>query len=40
MSGRLVGRGGAALTDSVNAKPNGMTDAEFDALDLFPDVQE
>lgn len=28
------------LTDSAIAKLNGMTDAEFDALDLFPDFQE
>lgn len=28
------------LTDSAIAKLNGMTDAEFDTLDLFPDFQE
>ena len=28
------------LTDSAIAKLNGMTDVEFDALDLFPDFQE
>ena len=28
------------LTDSAIAKLNRMTDAEFDALDLFPDFQE
>lgn len=27
------------LTDSVIAKLNGMTDAEFEALELFPDFQ-
>lgn len=28
------------LTDSAIAKLDGMTDAEFDTLDLFPDFQE
>ena len=28
------------LTDSAIAKLNGMTDAEFDALDLFPDFEK
>ena len=28
------------LTDSTIAKLNGMSDAEFDTLDLFPDFQE
>ncbi len=28
------------LTDSTIAKLDGMTDAEFDTLDLFPDFQE
>lgn len=28
------------LTDSAIAKLNGMSDEEFDALDLFPDFQE
>lgn len=28
------------LTDSAIAKLNGMSDAEFEALDLFPDFQE
>ena len=28
------------LTDSAIAKLNGMTDAEFEALDLFPDFEK
>ena len=28
------------LTDSTIAKLNGMTDAEFEALDLFPDFEK
>ena len=28
------------LTDSAIAKLNGMSDAEYEALDLFPDFQE
>ena len=30
----------AELTDSAIAKLNGMSDAEYEALDLFPDFEK